>query len=56
MLASHIGAETFLKGVSMYLKRHLYGNITSKDLWDALTEASGIDVGDMLKEWMTKVT
>jgi aminopeptidase 2 len=53
MLASHIVAETFLKGVSVYLKGHLYGNTTSKDL---LTEASGIDVGDILKEWMTKVT
>jgi aminopeptidase N len=56
MLASHIGIETFLKGVSVYLKRHLYSNTTSQDLWEALTEIAGIDVGDMLKEWITEVT
>jgi aminopeptidase N len=26
MLANHLGQETFLKGVSSYLKAHAYGN------------------------------
>jgi aminopeptidase N len=26
MLANHLGQETFLKGVSNYLKAHAYGN------------------------------
>jgi aminopeptidase N len=26
MLANHLGQETFLKGVSNYLKTHAYGN------------------------------
>lgn len=40
MLASYIGEETFLKGVSVYLKRNLYGNSTAKALWEALREVT----------------
>jgi aminopeptidase N len=32
MLATHLGQETFLKGVSNYLKAHAYGNATTNDL------------------------
>jgi aminopeptidase 2 len=56
MLVAHIGIDTFLKGVSLYLKRHLYANAESADLWMALSETSGIDVADLLKEWISKVT
>jgi aminopeptidase 2 len=55
MCAAHVGTDVFLRGVSAYLKRHLYGNTTSQDLWLALSEASGFDVADLLKEWMCEV-
>ena len=32
MLAAHLGADTFLKGVSDYLKKHAYGNAKTEDL------------------------
>lgn len=41
MLSAFVGEETFLRGVSIYLKRHLYGNSVSKDLWDGISEAAG---------------
>ncbi|EEY19393.1 aminopeptidase [Verticillium alfalfae VaMs.102] len=41
MLANHLGVETFLKGVSNYLKKHQYGNAKTEALWSALSEASG---------------
>ena len=41
MLSAFVGEETFLRGVSIYLKRHLYANSISKDLWDGIGEASG---------------
>ena len=41
MLAAHVGEEKFLKGVSIYLKKHLYANSVTKDLWDGIAEASG---------------
>lgn len=42
MLSNYVGEPNFLKGVSIYLKNHLYANSVTKDLWDGITEASGL--------------
>jgi len=55
MLANHLGVETFLKGVSNYLKAHAYGNAKTKALWDALSEASGKDVNQIMHPWISKI-
>jgi aminopeptidase N len=55
MLASHLGEETFLKGVSNYLKKHAYGNAKTEALWSALSEASGKDVNDLMGPWISKI-
>ncbi|KAG8927425.1 Aminopeptidase 2 mitochondrial [Tulasnella sp. 418] len=55
MLAAFVGEETFLKGVSIYLKKHLYGNTVAKDLWDGIGEASGRDIPAMLDNWIMKI-
>lgn len=55
MLAAHLGLETFLKGVSNYLKAHAYGNATTNDLWSALSEASGQDVTALMDPWIRKI-
>lgn len=55
MLAFHLGQDTFLKGVSNYLKAHAYGNATTQDLWSALSEASGLDVKAIIDPWITKM-
>ena len=41
MLSNCVGEDKFLKGVSIYLKKHLYGNATAEDLWDGIGEATG---------------
>ena len=41
MLACFVTEEKFLKGVSIYLKRHLYKNSVTEDLWEGIAEASG---------------
>jgi aminopeptidase 2 len=41
MLSEYLGEERFLKGVSVYLKEHLYGNTVTRDLWDGISAASG---------------
>ena len=41
MLAAYVGEETFLRGVTIYLKKHLYANSVSKDLWAGIAESSG---------------
>lgn len=55
MLANYVGEDTFLKGVSIYLKKHLYGNSVTNDLWSGVAESSGIDVPKMMNNWVTKV-
>jgi aminopeptidase N len=55
MLASHLGTDTFLKGVSNYLKKHAYGNAKTEALWSALSEASGKDVTALMGPWISKV-
>ncbi|ODN83394.1 hypothetical protein L202_01538 [Cryptococcus amylolentus CBS 6039] len=55
MLAGVVGEEKFLKGVSIYLKKHLYGNAVTKDLWDGISEASGLDVAKIMANWTLKV-
>jgi aminopeptidase N len=55
MLATHLGLQTFLTGVSNYLKQHSYGNATTNDLWSALSEASGEDVNALMDPWIRKI-
>ena len=55
MLANYVKEDVFLKGVSIYLKKHLYGNSVTKDLWLGIEEASGIDVPKIMDNWVTKV-
>ncbi|EJU01768.1 Metalloprotease [Dacryopinax primogenitus] len=55
MLYSMIGEDMFFKGVSAYLKAHLYGNTLTADLWQGITTASGVDVEGLMSNWVLKV-
>ncbi|KAL8921139.1 MAG: hypothetical protein Q9208_005892 [Pyrenodesmia sp. 3 TL-2023] len=55
MLSNHLGVDTFLGGVSDYLKAHAYGNATTNDLWAALSKASGKDVNKFMDPWIRKI-
>ncbi|KAK6341017.1 hypothetical protein TWF696_009328 [Orbilia brochopaga] len=52
MLSSALGQETFLKGVSNYLKKNKYSNARTDDLWAALSEASGKNVNEIMNDWI----
>ncbi len=47
-----LGPQTFRKGVVAYLKKHAWGNAEGSDLFDALSAASGKDVGAMLATFL----
>ncbi len=55
MLANHLGIDTFLKGVSIYLKKHEFGNAKTKALWAGLSEASGQDVDALMAPWIEMI-
>ncbi|KAL5490410.1 APE2 [Sanghuangporus weigelae] len=55
MLSAFVNEETFLKGVSIYLKKHLFANSVSKDLWEGIGEAAGKDIVGMMDNWVSKM-
>jgi puromycin-sensitive aminopeptidase len=52
MLEQHIGPDVFRDGVRAYLKAHAYGNTVTTDLWDALEDASGAPVRDIMNTFI----
>lgn len=54
MLKNYIGDEAFRKGLSAYFRKHAYGNTTGADLWAALSETSGEDIGAFMNPWLER--
>jgi len=52
MIERYIGARDFRRGVRLYIRRHREGNAAAADLWRALTEASGQDIGRIARAWI----
>ncbi|CAN9425495.1 unnamed protein product [Alternaria alternata] len=55
MISKYVGEDTFMEGIRRYLKKHAYGNTETGDLWAALADASGKDVGKVMDIWTKKV-
>lgn len=55
MLANYLGIDVFLKGVAKYLDTHKFGNATSDDLWNAISEVSGEPVNEMMEFWIKRI-
>ncbi|WP_125544995.1 M1 family metallopeptidase [Levilactobacillus lindianensis] len=52
MVRTLIGDDALRKGLKAYFAAHHYGNATGDDLWAALGEASGMDVGAIMNSWL----
>ena len=52
MLQQFLGEDTFRDGIRLYLKKHAYANTVTTDLWDALEEASGQPVRQIMNTWI----
>ncbi|KAJ9085935.1 hypothetical protein DSO57_1009261 [Entomophthora muscae] len=55
MLCAYLSEVVFLKGVHRYLKKHMYSNASTDDLWEALSEESGQDVSKFMTLWTKQV-
>ncbi|KAI0294885.1 leucyl aminopeptidase [Multifurca ochricompacta] len=55
MLSKYVGEEKFLKGVSLYLKKHLYSNTVSRNLWEGIGEETGLDIPKIMDIWVSKM-
>jgi len=54
MLEHYLGADTFQRGLGIYLNRHQYKNAAQIDLWNAMGEASGKPVAAMMSSWINQ--
>ena len=52
MLEAYIGPDIFRDGIRAYMKARAYSNATSADLWNALSAASGRDIGALAHVWV----
>lgn len=52
MLEQYLGAETFRSGISLYLKKHEFGNTETTDLWDAIEESSRQPARALMDTWV----
>ncbi|KAI6230360.1 Aminopeptidase [Aphelenchoides fujianensis] len=50
-LYRYLGAEKFKDGLRRYVRKHQYKNTVTTDLWAALSEASGEDIGRLMTSW-----
>ena len=55
MLSDYVGEEKFLKGVSLYLKKNLFANSVTHDLWEGISTATGLDITQLMENWITKI-
>jgi aminopeptidase N len=51
MLENYLGPDTLRDGIRRYIRARAYSNATSGDLWNALSAASGTDVGQIASDW-----
>lgn len=52
MLEQYLGPETFRAGISLYLKKHEFGNTETTDLWDAIEESSRQPARALMDTWV----
>ncbi|KAH9483761.1 Aminopeptidase 2, mitochondrial [Psilocybe cubensis] len=55
MLSYYVGEEKFLKGVSIYLKKKLFANSVTHDLWDGISTSTGLNITELMENWITKI-
>jgi puromycin-sensitive aminopeptidase len=54
MIEHYLGMDAFREGVRIYMQRHREANAVARDLWRALSEASGRDVERVAQAWIEK--
>lgn len=55
MLSNYVGEEKFLEGVSLYLKNNLFANTITNDLWKGISTATGLDITQLMENWINKI-
>ncbi|KAL4154685.1 hypothetical protein PRNP1_006801 [Phytophthora ramorum] len=54
MLSEYLGRDVFYRGIHEYLVKFSYRNAQTKDLWDALEQASGQHITSLASGWTSQ--
>lgn len=54
MVRSLLGDDKLRQGLKKYFEAHKYGNAKGDDLWKALGEVSGLNIGDIMHSWLNQ--
>jgi aminopeptidase N len=54
MMQTYVGEDAFRSGLKSYFTKYQYSNTTGDDLWGALSEASGKDIGGLMNTWISQ--
>ncbi|XP_073141119.1 aminopeptidase M1-like [Henckelia pumila] len=54
MLQNFLGDDIFQKSLASYMTRYAFKNAKTEDLWDVLSETSGVEVNTMMNMWTKK--
>lgn len=52
MVRSLLGDEALRKGLKHYFDEHKFGNAAGDDLWDALSTATDLNIGEIMHTWL----
>jgi puromycin-sensitive aminopeptidase len=52
MLQQYLGEDRFQAGIRLYLNTHQFSNTETTDLWDAIEEATGEPVRQIMDSWI----
>jgi puromycin-sensitive aminopeptidase len=52
MLEHYVSDDVFRDGVRRYIKAHEFANASTQDLWQAIGEASGKEIKEMMHGWV----
>ncbi|WP_309432205.1 M1 family aminopeptidase, partial [Bacillus thuringiensis] len=52
MVRSLLGDEALRKGLKYYFDHHKFGNATGDYLWDALSTATDLNIGEIMHSWL----
>lgn len=51
MLKSFIGSQHFTAGMRSYLQKYAYGNAQTDELWESMSEVSGVNIKEVMDTW-----
>ena len=54
MLEEYVGSEMLRKSIRRYIQKYAWSNATERDLWNVISETSGLDVASVASDYLNQ--